>query len=163
MQTMPVPVTLEDHEVQQAWLVASVRKLRSLQMKLQPAYGAEEKTAIEYEVQGACAELAVAKHTGLYWSGGVDTMDGPDVGRQFQVRWTADGRLLVRPENPSEYWYVLVTGRCPAMVIHGMIWGANAKRPEWLTHLGHPNRPLVHAVPSSMLQAVVSVAQRKAA
>lgn len=88
------------------------------------------------DVNAAGAECAVAKYTGLYWSG--CSVDRPrsrcaDVG-PLEVRHSPGSpfgkppRLIVRPDDPEDRFYILVEGTLPRYLLHGFIWGWTAKQ-----------------------------------
>jgi hypothetical protein len=74
-------------------------------------------------IQGAAAELAVAKFLGTYWEGHVNTFQRrPDV-MGAEVRWSSVATLKRRPKDPADMKYILVTGEIPRLTIHGWMWG----------------------------------------
>jgi hypothetical protein len=88
------------------------------------------------ESVGLCGELAVARHCGVEdWVPGLNTFHNtPDVG-EFEVRATArrDGRLIIRPGEPMDRHYWLVTfDKDLDVIIRGHIKGIDAQRDEWL-------------------------------
>lgn len=95
------------------------------------------------DIDGALAEMAVAKLLNVYWAGAY--CDNPwampgDVGR-FQVRSTAraQGCLIVHPDDPDAAWFLLVVGEAPRLRVVGGIMGADAKAPQWWrTDTGRP-------------------------
>ena len=106
---------------------------------------------------GALGELAVAKHLGLFWSGGLATYKAPDVGG-FQVRTNHQpwGDLIVRAHDPQNAAYILVT--CDVMdarryVLRGWLWGAEAQRPEYW-RLGEKTMPPAYFVPQAVLRSM---------
>lgn len=105
-------------------------------------------------IEGACAELAVARTLKRYWHALVSdphTVPG-DVGG-YQVRSTthASGHLVIYERDPTGSVFVLVTGRAPDYVIRGWyvspvkprshrFWREDVKRPAlWVPqHELHP-------------------------
>ena len=86
------------------------------------------------EVNGALAELAVAKALNVYWTA-MAQQSGPDV-CGLHVRWAARPELVVRPYEDDDWTYVLVTGTPivgdATLTIHGSYRGGDAKQhPEW--------------------------------
>jgi hypothetical protein len=81
-------------------------------------------------IEGAGAELAVAKATGLFWEAVVKNPDAlpGDVG-EVQVRSTTrpDGRLIVHREDPDDTLFIFVTGKLPEYTIRGAIPSTAAK------------------------------------
>lgn len=72
-------------------------------------------------IQGACAEIAVAKALDKYPQFGVRQFTGmvPDVSSNLEVRYSTSGRLVVRHADPSDRIYILVTGDPPCLTING--------------------------------------------
>jgi hypothetical protein len=81
-----------------------------------------------FDIDGACAELAVAKAMGVHWSGHIGSFKEPDVS-QIHVRSTSrkDGHLIIRDNDPENYTYMLVITECPNYTIVGGISGKKAK------------------------------------
>lgn len=91
------------------------------------------------EVIGACAESAFCLARGIYWDRSINTFHGrADAGREWEVRATPrrDGALIVRDNDPSDRWYVLVIADPPVFRVVGAMRGGAAKRPEWLRNPG---------------------------
>ena len=86
----------------------------------------------QIDIEGACAELAVAKHLNLYWDGSVNTFKKPDVG-EYQVRHTTrnNGRLIVRQKDADNEVYILVTGLAPVFNVVGWMVGGEAKADKY--------------------------------
>lgn len=85
-------------------------------------------------IEGAAAELAVAKLYSVYWDGSVSTFKKADLGVRVQVRSTqlGDGKLIVRDKDPDDDIYILVTGRVPTFHIRGGIPGDHAKIQKYI-------------------------------
>jgi hypothetical protein len=92
------------------------------------------------DVEGACAECAVAKTLNLYWSGSVNCFSNPDVG-PIGVRHTVrsldeNAHLIVRPRDAKRYGsqsrMVFVTGQRGKYQIHGWITIGEAQQSQWL-------------------------------
>jgi hypothetical protein len=81
-------------------------------------------------------------------------MDGfktPDLGKNLQIRSTISHNysLIVRPVDPDEDFYILVTGTAPEYWVRGYIVGTAAKNDRWTRD---PNeRPDAYFVPSEAL------------
>ena len=118
--------------------VGCQRRIRSMAEGLNDAYGYNGEGDIwTREVNGAAAEMAVAKFFNRYWEAGVNTFKAPDV-EGVQVRHTTreDGCLIIREHDPPDELYVLVIGAPPTFRIAGALYGRQAKRPEWLRDPG---------------------------
>jgi hypothetical protein len=89
------------------------------------------------DIESAAAEIAFAKFIGEEWVGAVDTFHKPDVGEDWQVRYTdvENGCLIIREDRDKpklHHRYVLVTGLIPNFKIRGYIIGHDAIKPKYL-------------------------------
>ena len=102
-------VTLTWSEVFHASSIGRMRKVRSMQKGSQNNHGFSGSGWNE-DIEGACAEMAVAKSLQIYWNGGVDTYKDSDVGH-YQVRWSDkhNNSLIVRPDDADDAVFVFVT------------------------------------------------------
>lgn len=148
-------MALEWFEVERCVDVAKLRRGERFRNKLRDKYGFASDDPWDCEVNSAAAECATAKAANLYWSGSVNTFKEADVGTKIQVRWsdrdyrTQKTSLIVRPEDPDDHFYVLVTGRGDLFHLHGSMLGSTAKNPKWLSA---PNgRPPCWMVPRNEL------------
>jgi hypothetical protein len=119
-------VTLTPLEQAQAQLVAEARATAS---KDKPNRHGLKVKSWDQELNAAAAELAVAKLTGRYWCGGVNTFKDEDVYGGLQVRHSTydNGNLIVRDPDNSDHYFVLVTGHIPNFSVHGYLPGWKAK------------------------------------
>lgn len=112
-------VRLTPAEARLACLVGVERRLASFRLRDRP--GIRPEMVWLMDMEGAGAELAVAKVTGWYWDGAVGTFhDRADV-RAVHVRHTIHpaGHLLIRPGLDVAGIYVLVTGMMPDYAVQG--------------------------------------------
>ena len=89
----------------------------------------------QQNINGACGECCVAKATGRYWGGTTETFKREgDVGRGVEVKTRSrhEDKLIVRPDEPDEAMFWLVTGLAPEWLVWGWMLGGAAKRKEWL-------------------------------
>lgn len=139
----PIPFTLSQVEMQLACQAGCMRRLIAIQK------GCKDKTPFgqtqDYwsaDIEGAAAELVVAKWLGKYWSGvasdAFQDLEG-DVGK-FQVRHTTrrDGSLIIRNRDKNEAIFILVVGVYPTYTITGWITGEDAKQERFLRGAPHP-------------------------
>lgn len=87
------------------------------------------------DTDGACAEIAVAKHFGVYWEPRVNAFKLPDVGDGYiQVRSTTrhDGRLIVRANDADIDRFLLVICDVPRYLLIGSLLGCAAKLDEFV-------------------------------
>lgn len=152
-------ISLSWYEVAMGSEIGRLRQVVSIAKGLPDNHGFQG-CGWSVHIEGACAELAVAKALGVYWNGSVNNFGGPDlfhpIKGNIQVRLAGShGQLIVRPgDSPSDIW-VLVTGKSPNYVVHGWILGKDAKRPEWLKDYG--GRPPAYFVPPTALNPIESL------
>ena len=136
---MTVELTLP--EVYQAATVGIMRQICALRDQRPGAHGIPANAKVwQYNVEGCCGELVVAKALGLYWSGALGNLRVADVGKyQVRTRSKAWYDLTLYPKDDDHAIFILVLGRAPIYEIAGWILGANGKRPEyWKSPNGRP-------------------------
>lgn len=88
------------------------------------------------DIEAAGAELAFAKFIGEDWVGAVNTFNAPDVGQDWQVRYTNIdyGCLILRRKDKVKLKqkFVLVTGSMPIYNIKGYIIGTDGIQERFL-------------------------------
>ncbi len=125
-----IKITLTEDEMYLAVSVGTRRQLHSLfhagdKPHFVPAMGEWEKA-----IQSCGAELAVAKHLGLYWDG-VTMFSGDDI-KNIGVRWSTTNSLYIYKKDDPESKYILVQGTGPNYLIQGWCPGVSAdKRGTW--------------------------------
>ena len=152
-------IKLTHYELAMASEVGRQRQLTSMQEGRQPAHG-YTGTGWEEHIEGACGEIAVAKALGIYWNGSINTFKNPDLGTNLQIRTRSQHNwdLIVRPTEPNNHHYILVTGTSSdpeGFRIHGYITGSEAKQPQWLAD--HGSRPTAYFVPSTALHPLAQL------
>jgi hypothetical protein len=144
---MSLMVKLEPYEMDHAVLCGTKRRAASRDRPntVTKEDMKTEEQWIENDVNGAAAEMVVAKALNRYWSGSVNTFkNGADVGESIQVRWSPKDHnsLIVRDNDPDDQWFFFVTGDLSrGMRIHGYIRGGEAKREEWREDRGGYGKP----------------------
>jgi hypothetical protein len=122
-------VHLTPFEIMVASLIGSLRRVKSLKGgRFINPYSTRDDW--DMEIDGAAAEIAVAKYLGVYWEPSVNTFKAPDVGT-YQVRSTPlqHGCLIVRSNDKDTETYVLVICETATRYrIVGMMTGADAKQ-----------------------------------
>lgn len=96
------------------------------------ARGQAKETSLDSHIVGAMGEMAAAKAMGIYPGFTVNNFDGPDMGKDIQIRACREGRLIVTDSDKSNQKFVLVTGHAPDLNVVGWIWGGDAKNEKWL-------------------------------
>lgn len=156
-ETAPSEIHLAEHEIRYAATIGIDRHIRAVMNGYKQPDGASAEDAWDRDIEGACAELAVAKCLNVYFCPDINIFKGQDVGG-YQVRSTQnpEGKLIIRPNDSSEDTFIFITGVCPTFTVHGWILGADAKRhTEWL--FGPNGRPKACFVPRTALRPISSL------
>ena len=84
------------------------------------------------DIEGACAEVAFAKHFNVFWDGSINTFHDPDVGK-IQIRHTQleSGCLIVREDDKDHEVFALVIGTHPSFRLAGWMYAGDAKQGRW--------------------------------
>jgi hypothetical protein len=124
-------VTLTARELLHAAHVGITRRVISLTKAHRPRYGVGVDHPWQLDIEGACGEYAVAKVTGLVWTGATSRLC--DVGDNVEVRTRsrAEYDLIVHPADADDRFFVLVTGTAPSYTIRGFLRGLEAKVPAY--------------------------------
>ncbi len=133
-----IKVVLTHEEMEVAANEGVRRRLRNLARGSKPLRGGIKNPTTtspevwKCDIEGAAAEVAVAKFTNRYWAG-VNQQGGVDVGTTGGVRHTdnPDGHLIVYHDDPDDMMMVLVTGTPPNLRIHGWLPARAAKFPKY--------------------------------
>jgi hypothetical protein len=143
--------------------IGVLRQVSALQRGRPDTYGYDKQTAWSIHADGALAEMALAKHLGVYWhplapDGIVAKMPG-DVGVGVQVRSTThlNGRLRTHPPDRDDHAFCLVICEAPRFHIAGWLYGHEAKRQEWWCDPTGKGRPAFFA-PQAALRPIATLA-----
>lgn len=155
-------VTLDEKDVQLATEVAGMRNRSQRDAKRRD--GLVKGSSIGRDMQGALAELAVARALNLPWDGKWlpipiwDTWkhEGNDVGK-LEIRSTErfDGRLILHPNDKDFSPYVLVTSDShPTYRLVGWVYGMDGKENKyWRENVPKP----CYMVPQDNLRSIDSL------
>jgi hypothetical protein len=90
------------------------------------------KNAWQIDVEGALAEMALAKALKLYWTGAAK-IRAVDVGDSHEARHTQleVGSLIVYEKDKPDYLYWLVIGVHGKYTIHGWMTGKEAQQDKY--------------------------------
>lgn len=121
-----------------------------------PSRGQAKETSLDSHILGAIGELAAARVMGIYPGFTVNNFDGPDMGKDIQIRACREGRLIIAKHDKSDQKYVLVTGYAPELDVVGWIWGGEAKSERWLFDPNN-NRPPAYFVPAEELHPIETI------
>lgn len=128
------------------------RHAHSLYRRNARALSGDSRDGWDMHIQGAMAEMALAKYLGRFWALAREPdRTGGDVGPGIDVKWSrrADARLLVQRDDATDATYWLVTGGPPMFAVRGCITGGYAKQDKWWCE-PVPGRPCF-AVPQGEL------------
>jgi hypothetical protein len=140
-----VDVRLTGDDVERASNVGRLRHVHSLRRGEKHRDGKDNQASgWNDHIEGAIAELVVAKYLGIPWSASVDTFrTQADVG-PYDVRWASKSYgLIVRDRDKDERVHILVVGVGLVYTIVGWIWGWEARQIGELRDFqkrGHPVR-----------------------
>lgn len=154
-------VTLSLEEIAMGAAIAVHRGLDAIRNERKNNHGFVGNGWTE-NIEGYCAELAVAKALDVYYSAGDGKgFKGADVADKVQVRWATNDnyRLIVRPADHTDYYYVLVTGEAPTYDIKGFIHGSYAKTDLYMEDVQN-GRPPAWFIPHFALEPIDELAER---
>jgi hypothetical protein len=83
------------------------------------------------DIQAAASEFAVCLYMQEEWIPGINTKKSiADVLKHFEVRrpMRPNGDLVIRPNDPPNRFYILVSGKLPTMTIVGGAFGHRVKK-----------------------------------
>jgi hypothetical protein len=147
-------IKLDFYEIYMAATVGVARRLASLKR------GQTNKVQnIDFgwhsDIEGACAEIAVAKYLNVFWGGSINTFKMPDVGK-LQVRHTQhkNGCLIIRNNDSRHDFYILVTGTHPIYTLQGYILGGDGMKIEYLKNPNNTTKQEAFFIPQEALNSV---------
>jgi hypothetical protein len=133
--------------------VGVMRRVNALRRARQEPYGERPQASWNDDINGALAELAVAKHFNVFWSGTVGRVDLPDVGPlQVRSKNQADHRLVILKTDADDKLFISVFVATPECRLCGWFRAGDAKQAEWL--LPDPPKPDRYFVPNSELHSI---------
>ena len=153
-----IEVSLSESEVTVGATVGIMRRVESVfaaRAQTVPGIDADGKGWI-HDIEGALAEMAVAKHLGRYWDASTRRFRGSRFGdvAEFQVRHGCrlDDHLIIRDHDDDAARFILVVGVAPTYRIVGSILGSDAKAEVgWRRDPGGRGKPCWF-VPQSALE-----------
>lgn len=128
---MSIVIALTSREIRLAAWIGCERRISSRERELTDRLITHDKW--DADVESAASEMAVHKALDCFWSGGLDTFKKADLGKTFQIRSTKydHGHLIVRPNDPVDHTYLLITGRIPIFTLVGGIKGTDARQDKY--------------------------------
>jgi len=157
MLETPISIELTEAQYEEGRTIGRASMEEAIRKKYRTTiYGKQpqQRRMLDNE-QGYCAELSVSLLTGLPWQANEGYQKGaPDVGNYIQVRYShyQKGHLLVRPKDPKEHLYVLVTATGRIYTLWGGLWGIEAMNDDYLK--APADRPPAYFVPQDKLQPI---------
>jgi putative component of toxin-antitoxin plasmid stabilization module len=148
-----IEVTLTWAEILTAAEIGVRRRVNGLRLKRAEPYGQRASTTWNHDINGALAEMALAKHLDRFWSGTIGQISEADVGA-LEVRSKCEPwhRLVIRATDPPDKIYVSVLVGIPVCQLCGWMRASDAKRPEWL--LPDEDKPDRFFVPADQLESM---------
>lgn len=109
------------------------RQIIALKKKLKPGYGGDTSMDWQKHIEGALAEMAVAKYLNIFWNGTIGKLHPGDVGKN-EVRSThyEDGHLLLHDEDDDNARFFFVVGINGRYEIKGWIRAKDGKLKEYI-------------------------------
>lgn len=107
-------------------------------------------------IEGALAELAVAKWLGVVWEATVNTFrSGFDVDK-YQVRWASKDhyRLILTDDDNPDHPFILVVGTAPNYKIVGWLRGRDGMRKEFIEEY---DRGPAYFVPRRLMRSMADL------
>ncbi len=142
-----------------------MRQMHNLGNGLKDAYGAETMDGWGVHIEGACAEMVLAKALGCFYNGNMGDLKASDVNMpdlRIECRSTSynTGRLILHEKDSDDALFFLLTGKAPTFEIRGFIKGSDGKQQKYWSDPSGKER---HAffVPQSALTEFVSKEESK--
>lgn len=128
----PVVVQLAWHELYVCATVAAVRMIGNMQRRVRAKHGAPDVDGrYELDFFGCCGELALSKHTNLFWSGAIPDITIPDVGYCMDSRAGSKAHfcLVLHPDDVDDRPYVLtLVHALPRVTLAGWMFARDGKQ-----------------------------------
>jgi hypothetical protein len=128
--SVKIDMKLTSPELMQAALCGSMRRITAMKDGMDTDCNCRNpKTSWATDIDGAASEMAVSKYLRRYWSGHVRNFTGDDVLGGIQVRSTVyeQGKLILRPDDPDDAFFILVVANAPIYSIRGGIFARDGK------------------------------------
>jgi hypothetical protein len=152
-------ITLESSEMIFAINAGAMRRVYNLQRGLRDKYGLV-KHPWQADIEGAMAEMAVAKAFDVFWSGSIGKLHAMDAGN-YQVRYTPyeTGHLVLNPADDDSQTFIFVTGGDGQYHLRGYAIAGEVKLEEFYTSKV-PGR-YAYFVPQDMLRPIEELRNNK--
>ena len=129
-------IKLTESEQFFAALSGLMRRFKAIRKNRSEPLGTPAADLWGNDIESSGAEMAVAKHFNLHWSGAVHknfTLLGGDVGNCLEVRSThwPNGKLRIDEKDKDERPFVLVRGTMPTFSLSGWCFAYEAKEEKY--------------------------------
>ena len=149
-----IKVQLDWGEIFNSAMVGVYRQIASLKDGRRDQHGFNGDDGWTIHIEGAAGETAVAKALNRYLKPTFNVFKSVRDVDMWEVRTRSkhDYDLIVRKGDGDSIPFILVTGRIPNFVVHGWIYGKDAKQDKWVAEYG--GRPPAWFVPKGELNSL---------
>lgn len=138
---MSATIKLTPEELALGAMSAVMRHIRALKegrtgVNQQPAH-----LQWQVKIEGALAELAVAKARGLYWSGASYRGASDAVGIEVRMTRYDNGCLFLHEHDAADAKYILAVGLNGVYRVPGWIWGRDGKQEQYWRKVSEERDP----------------------
>jgi len=129
-----VTIKLGYGQLSMASHVAVMRRASNMLKQIAPKHGATNgEGSWEIDINGCCAELAVARYLNLFWCGALNNFRARDVGGLVDVRSRSKHhyQLILHPDDPDDVPFVLVWAHPPDFELTGWLLAREGKQQEF--------------------------------
>ena len=126
----PVIIRLTYGQMTMAAHIGVAKNASNILKNVEPKYGAsKDEDTWEKNINGACAEVAVARYTNLFWCGTLNEFGAPDVGGLIDVRAITNARhkLILHDSDGDDVPFVSVLCKPPVFTLRGWIFAKEGK------------------------------------
>jgi hypothetical protein len=131
-----------------------MRRVNAVRNRREEPYGERPTASWNHDINGALAEIALAKKRDIFWCGAVGRIALPDVGPlQVRSKTALVERLVVLESDDGSRAFVSVFVDLPICRLCGWMLGKDAKRDEWIVRDPlNPTAPRRFFVPNDKLE-----------
>lgn len=147
-----IDIKLSTVEMISSALLGALTRIESLVNGRQNSHDYNDEDSWTVDIEGAGAEMAVAKYRNVFWMGSIGKFKKENDVFGVEVRSTTleRGSLIIREGDQDDAKFILVVGKLPHKKIIGWIYGKEAKQSKWLRS---PNgREPAYFVPQDVLK-----------
>lgn len=147
-----IHIDLNQEEILQGAIAGAIRNTNAVCRNAKGVNGSERTHYWQNHIEGALAEMAVAKATNKFWSSG--DKSNLDIG-DWEIRCTPNprGELVMRKRDvelgKQDKWFILVRGKYGSYDLIGWILGKDGMQDRYWKQVG--DRPPAWFIPESAL------------